>query len=53
MIPRGLVQLALFLIGSALLAAAIASGVWWNSASILSLLCFLTLLATTTRKATP
>lgn len=51
MIPRGLVQLGLLVLAIALLVAAIRSGVW-NGLALLSLIAFLTLLATTARKAT-
>lgn len=52
MIPRGLVQLALLAVGLVALAFALASGVW-NGLALLSLIAFLTLLATTWKKATP
>lgn len=52
MIPRGLVQLALLILGVVLTALALASGVW-NGLALLSLIAFLTLLATTWKKATP
>lgn len=46
MIPLGLVQLALLILGLVLTAFAIASGVW-GGAALLSMLVFLALLATT------
>lgn len=52
MIPRGVVQLALLILGVVLLTFAIGSGVW-NGLALLSLIAFLTLLATTWKKATP
>lgn len=46
MIPLGLVQLVLLILGVVLTALALASGVW-NAYALLSLLTFLSLLATT------
>ncbi len=51
MIPRGIVQLALLALGVALLAAAIASGVW-NGLAFLSLITFLSFIATTWEPST-